>query len=160
MGRRAEWCSIASGGQCWQVCNSRVLCIFAMCPLSEGLFEVLMRCSVPIVVALLRMGYRPNPSSVVGLWIASVGKPGVTSSDWRAALFKILSIFKSRVCVKMPRCVAWYLDLRSCYMIKVFLPGESLRLCKAVASLRTSLVVCATCSLKSSTGLMWTPSIL
>ena len=87
------------------MCNSRVLCILAMCPLSVALFEVLMRCSVPITVALLIMGSRPKPSSVVGLWIASVEKPGVTPNDWRAALFMILSIFMSCVRVKIPRCV-------------------------------------------------------
>ena len=83
-----------------------MLCILAMCPLSVGLLEVLIRCSVPIAVALLKIGSRPKPSSAVGLWIASVGKPGVTPNDWRATLFSILSMFNSCACVKIPRCVA------------------------------------------------------
>ena len=55
--------------------------MLAICPLSVGLLDIFTRCSVPIVVALLRMEYSPSHNSVVGLCIDSVGKPGVTPSD-------------------------------------------------------------------------------
>ena len=103
MGSRAEWCSSASGGLCWKVFSSLELCMLAMCPLSVGLLDMFTRCSVPIVAALLRMESSPSPNSVVGLCIASVGNPGVTPRDWRAALLRIVSMLVSCVFVNMPR---------------------------------------------------------
>ena len=131
-----------------------------MYPLSEGLFAKLTRCSVAMAMTLLTTGAMPSPISVEGGCIASVGNPGVRPSACLPALLRSLSIFWSCADVKMPRWVAWYLDLRSCSMTSSFRPGESLRLFSAVASLRTSVVIWLKCSLKSSIGLMWTPSIL
>ncbi len=62
--------------------------------------------------------------------------------------------------VKTPRCVARYLDLRSCSITRVLYGGLRFRLASVLAMSLASLVMCARCSLKSRTVLMWTPSIL
>ena len=72
-----------------------------------------MRCSIPICVALFLSGAYPSPISFVGRCIAYVGKLGVRPSAFLAALLSILSIVVSCVSVKIPRWVAWYLDLSS-----------------------------------------------
>jgi hypothetical protein len=82
-------------------------------PLSVGLLRMPMRCSIPICVAFFLSGAKPSPISFVGRCIASIGKLGVRPNAFQAALFRILSIVFSCVSVKIPRWVAWYLDLSS-----------------------------------------------
>ncbi len=49
----------------------------------------------------------------MGLCIALAGKLGVRPTAILAALLSILSIAFSCESVKIPRCVAWHLDLSS-----------------------------------------------
>ena len=105
-------------------------------------------------------GAYPSPISFVGRCIASVGKMGVRANGFLAALLSILSIVESCVSVKIPRWVAWYLDLSSWSMTRCFRLGDCLLLVSTRASFLTSVVMCCRWSLKSSIGLIWTPSIL
>ena len=111
-------------------------------------------------MALCVSGAYPSPISFVGRCIAFVGKLGVRPSEFLAGVLSILSIVESCVSVKIPRWVAWYLDLRSCSITRVLYGGLRLRLASVLAMVLTSLVICAKCSLKFRTVLMWTPSIL
>ncbi len=72
-----------------------------------------MRYSIPICVALFLSGAYPSLIYFVGRGIASFGKLGVRLNAFRAALLSIMSIVFSCVSVKIPRWVAWYLDLSS-----------------------------------------------
>ena len=92
--------------------------------------------------------------------MASVGKLGVRPIAFLAALFSIVSIVSSCLSVKIPKCVAWNLDLSSWSMTSFFLLGESCLLVSVFAIFRTSVVMCFRCSLKSSMGLTCTPNIL
>ena len=56
--------------------------------------------------------------------------------------------------------MAWYLDFCSCSIANDLSGGLSFLFARALASYLTSLVMWRKCSLKSSIGLMWTPSIL
>ena len=119
-----------------------------------------MRCSIPIYVALLLSGAYPSPISFVGRCIAYVGKLGVRPSAFLAALLGNLLIVKSCVPVKIPRWVAWYLDLINWSMNSCFLLGDNRLLVSTRASFPTSVVMCLRWSLKSSMGLISTPNIL
>ena len=119
-----------------------------------------MRCSIPICAALFLSGAYPSPISFVGRCIASVGKLGIRPSAFLAALLSILSIAVSCMFVKIPRWVAWYLDLSSWSMTSCFLLGDSLLLVSTRARFMTSVVICFKWCLKSSMGLICTPSIL
>ena len=59
-----------------------------------------------------------------------------------------------------PRWVAWYLDFKFCSTTRVLYGGLSFLFVRALANLRTFLVMCMKCSLKSSIGSMYTPNIL
>ena len=72
-----------------------MLCMWAMCPLLDGLLETVSRCLVPMVAARLEMEGSSRPSVVVGDWIAFVGKAGVTPRDCWAAWLMILSMLAS-----------------------------------------------------------------
>ena len=74
---------------------------------------ILIRCSIPIRVALFLSGSYYSFISFVGLCIASVGKLSVRPSAFLAALSSILPIVFSCESVKIPIWVAWYLDLSS-----------------------------------------------
>ena len=119
-----------------------------------------MRCSIPIFVALFLSGAYPSPISFVGRCIAHVGKLGVRPNAFLAALSSILSIAESCVSVKIPRWVAWYLDLSNWSMTSFFLLGDSHLLVSTLAKLLTSVVMCLRWSLKSIMGFISTPSIL
>ncbi len=119
-----------------------------------------MRCSIPICAALFLSGAYPSPISLVGLCIASAGKLGVRPSAFLAALLSILSIVESCVSVKIPRWVAWYLDLSIWSMTSCFRLGDSLLLVSTRARFLTSVVMCCRWSLKSSMGMICTSSIL
>jgi hypothetical protein len=84
-----------------------------MYPMHVGLLMMFVMCSIPICVALSFIGAYPRPISLVDVWIASVRKLGISPRAFLAALLRILSIVSSYLSVKMPRWVAWYLDLSS-----------------------------------------------
>ena len=119
-----------------------------------------VRCSIPICVALSRIGGRPIPASLRGFCTPSEGKFGKRPMACLVALFRIQSMVVSCLSLNTPRCVAWYFDFRSCSIAKDFRGGLSFRFARAMASFLTSLVIWWKCSLKSSMGLMWTLSIL
>ena len=58
-----------------------------------GLLTISVMCSIPLCVALYFVGVYPNPISLVGLCISSVGKLGMRPGASLAFLFRILSIF-------------------------------------------------------------------
>mgnify|MGYP006195935561 CR=1 FL=1 len=60
-----------------------------------------------------------SPISFVGRWTPSVGKLWSMPVARRSALLRMRSISVSCLSVKTPRCVAWYLDLRSCSITRV-----------------------------------------
>ena len=125
-----------------------------------GSLRMSIRCSIPICVALFLIGAYPNPISFEGRCIDSVGKLGIRPMAFLAALLSILSIVESCVSVKITRWVAWYLDLSNWSMTSCFLLGDSRLLVSIRASFLTSVVMCLKWSLKSSMGLICTPSIL
>ena len=90
------------------------------------------RCSNPIWVALSLIEGIPSPISLVGLWAPSVGKLYIRPVARRNALFRMRSISVSCWSVKTPRCVAWYLDLRSCSIAIVLRVGLRLRLARVL----------------------------
>ena len=59
------------------------------------------------------------------LCIAYVGKSGVRPNAFLAALLSIFSIVESCVSVKIPRRVAWYLDLNNWSMTSCFVLGDT-----------------------------------
>ena len=73
-----------------------------------------VRCSIPICVALSRMGGRPIPASFRGFCMPSEGKFGRRPIACLIALFRIPSMVVSCLSLNTPRCVAWYLDFSSC----------------------------------------------
>ena len=79
---------------------------YTICPLSVGLLMMFVLCFMPVWVALSFSGAYPSPISLVGLCIASVGKLGVSSCAFLAALLRILSTCSNCLSVKMPRRVA------------------------------------------------------
>ena len=119
-----------------------------------------VRCSIPICVALSLIGGRPMPASFSGFCTPSEGKFGRRPIACLIALFRIPSMVVSCLSLNTPRCVAWYFDFNSCSMASDFKGGLSLRCARALASFLTSLVMWRKWSLKSSIGLIWTPSIL
>ena len=100
-----------------------------------------MRCSIPICVALFLYGAYHSPISFVGRCIASVGKLRIRPNAFLVALLSILSIVESYVSVKIPRWVAWYLDLSNWSMTSCFLLGDSRLLASTRASFLTSVVM-------------------
>ena len=62
--------------------------------------------------------------------------------------------------MKMPRRVAWYLDLSSCSITSFLRLGDSSLFARALASFRMSIVMCLRWSRKSGMGLMCTLVIL
>ncbi len=112
-----------------------------MNPLSVSLFITRVRCSIPICVALSRMGNRPRPASFRGLCTPSVEKLGRGPRVCLIALLRIPSIVVSCLSLSTPRCVARYFDFSS-YSIAINLrEGLSLRFTKVLASILTSLVI-------------------
>ena len=71
----------------------------------------------------------------------------------------IPSMVVSYLSLKNPRCVAWYLDFSSCSIANDLSGGLNFRFARALTSFLASLVMWRKCSLKSSMGLMWNPSI-
>jgi len=152
--------SSASHGQ-WLNCDMRRWAwAWAVNPLSESLFMTRVRCSIPICVALSRMGGRPIPASFRGFCMPSEGKFGRRPIACLIALFRIPSMVVSCLSLNTPRCVACYLDFNSCSIANDFRGGLSSRFARALASFLTSLMMWRKCFLKSSMGLMWNPSIL
>jgi len=119
-----------------------------------------VRCSIPICVALSRIGGRPRPASFRGICTPSEGKFGRRPMVCLIALFRISSMIVSCLSLSTPRCVAWYLDFSSCSIAIDLSEGLSFCFARALASLFTSLVMWRKCSRKSNLGLIWTPSIL
>ena len=113
-----------------------------------------VRCSIPICVALSRMGGRPIPASFRGFCMPSEGKFGRRPIACLIALFKIPSMVVSCLSLNTPRCVAWYLDFNSYSIAIDYREGLNFRFARALASCLTSLVMWRKCSLKSNMGLM------
>jgi hypothetical protein len=111
----------------------------AVNPLSES--STLVKCSIPIWVALCFMGGSPRPASFKGLCTPSVGKLGSRPRACLNALLRMPSMVVSCLSLNTPRCVACYLDLRSCSIAIVLRLGLRLRLAKVLASFWTSLVM-------------------
>ncbi len=86
----------------------------AVNPLSESLLRTLVKCSIPIWVALCFMGGSPRPASCKGLCTPSVGKLGSRPRACLNDLLRMPSMAVSCLSLNTSRCVAWYLDLRSC----------------------------------------------
>ena len=128
--------------------------------LSVSLFMTRVRCSIPICVALSRMGDRPRPDYIKGLCTPSVGKIGRRPRTCLVALLRIPSMVVSCLSLNTPRCVAWYLDFSSCSIASHMRGGLSLHFARALPSFLISLLMWWKYSRKSSVGLMWTPSIL
>ena len=113
-----------------------------MCSLSVGLLMMFVMCFIPICVALSFIGAYPRPIFLVDVYIASVGKLGVSPREFLAALLRILSIVSSYLSVKMPRWIARYLDLSS-RSITSFSPlGESNLQVTILASFLMAAVIC------------------
>ena len=127
---------------------------WAVNPLSVFLFMILMRCSIPIYVALSRIGERPRPASFRGLCTHSVGKLGRSPRACLIALLRMPSMVVSCLSLNTPRYAAWYFDFSNCYIASVLREGLSFRFARAFASFLTSLVMCRKCSRKSRMGLM------
>ncbi len=111
-------------------------------------------------MALSCIGARPRSASFRGLCTPSKGKFGRRPMACLIALFKIPCMVVSFLSLNTPRCVAWYLDFSSCSIAKDLSGGLSFLFARVLANFLTSLVMWRKCSLKSSMGLMWTPSIL
>ena len=121
----------------------RSLCVweYVRYPLSVSLFILFRRCSIPIWVALSLMDGSPRPISLVGLCTPSVGKLWSMPVACLSALLRMRSISVSCGSVKTPRCVAWYLDLRSCSITRVLYGGLRFLLARVLASSLTALVM-------------------
>ena len=135
------------------VCFVGGVCISDLARL-ESMFMTRVRCSIPICVALSRMGGRPRPASFRGFCTASEGKFGRRPIACLIALFSIPSLVVSCLSLNTPRCVAWYLDFSSCSMANVLNGGLSFLFASAFASFLTSLVMWRKRFVKSSMGLM------
>ena len=136
------------------------MCAWAKYSPSVSLLMVRTRCSPPMWVALSLIEGRPSPSSFSGLCTSSLGKLGSRPIAWRMALFRMPFMVVSCRSLSTPRCVAWYLYLKSCFTARVLYGGLRFLFVMALASLRTSLVMLVKCSVKSRIGLMCTTSIL
>ena len=95
-----------------------------------------------------------------GICTPSVGKFGNRPMACRIALFRMPTIVVDCQSLSTPRYVAWYLDLNSCSTTRVLYGGPSFLFVRALASLRTFLVMFVKYYLKSNNGLMCTPNIL
>ncbi len=113
-------------------------------------------CYIPIYVALSFIGTYPRPIFVVGLSSVSVEKLGVRPKAFLAALLRSLYIASSFFSVKIPRWVAWYLDLNNWSVTSwsriYHQVGGTKLFVRSVASFRTSRVICLRWSRKSSMG--------
>ena len=152
--------SNASSGQWSNRDMSRLTWAWAVKPLSEYLFTMRVRCSIPIWTDLSRIGGRPRLASFIGRCTSSMGKLGRRSMACRVALLSMSSMVVSCRSSNTPKCVAWYLDFRSCSTAGVLRDGLSLRLARVFAPFLTSLVMWMKCSRKSNMGLRWNPNIL
>ena len=112
--------SKASVGQWLNCVRMRMVWECARNPRSVSLFIVLMRCSISICVALSLTDGMPRSISLGGLCIPSVGKSERRHVACLRDLFSMPSISVSCRSLKTPRWVAWYLDLRSCTIIRVY----------------------------------------
>ena len=154
--------SSASCGQWLNRVSRRWRWAWAPNLLSGSLFITRVRCSIPVCVALSRMGVKPKPASFRGLCTPSMGKLGRSRST-RACLIAVLrmpSMFVSCLSLNTPRYMAWYVYFNDCSIAIDLRGGLSLRFARALDNYLTSLVLWRKCSWKSSMGLMWTPSIL
>ncbi len=80
-----------------------------------------------------RIEERPKPASFWGRCTPSVGKFGKRPTAHLIALLSMPSIVVRCPSLNTPRCVAWYLDLRSCSIASVLSGGLSLRFARALA---------------------------
>ena len=100
--------SSASRGQWSNWDRRRWTWAWAVNPLSMSLFITRVRCSIPICVALSRMGGRPSPASFRGLRTPSEQKFWRRPMAYLIALFKILSMVVSCLSLNTPsvwRCI-------------------------------------------------------
>ena len=93
---------------------------------------------MPIWLNLPRIGGRPRPAYFSGRCTPSVGKSERRFIACFMALLSMPSMVVSCPSLNIPRCVAWYLDFRSCSTASIFLGGLSLRLARVLASLLPS----------------------
>ena len=128
--------------------------------LSDFLFMVRMRCTTLIWVALSPIGGSLRPAFLSWRLTPSVRKFGRSPIDCLIALLSMPSMVVSWRSFRTPRWVACYFYFRSCSTTRVLYAGLGFFLESAVASFLTTLVLCVWCSLKSSTMLICTPSIL
>jgi hypothetical protein len=129
--------SSASWGQWLNWGSRRWTWAWAVNPLSVFLFMTRVRCSVPICVALSRMGGRPRPASFWGFCTPSMGKFGRRPRACLVALVRIPSMVVRCLSLNTPRCVAWYLYFSNCSIASDLKGGLSLRFAKALASFLT-----------------------
>ena len=66
------------------------------------------------------MGGRPRPASFRGVCTPSEGTFGRRSIACLIALLSTPSMVVSGLSLNTPRCVAWYLEFRSCSIAKSF----------------------------------------
>ncbi len=109
-----------------------------MNPRSVSLLMTRVRCSIPICIALSRIGERPRPASFKGRCTPSVKMMGRRPRACRIALLRMPSMVVSCLSMNTPRCVAWYLNFNSCSIASELREGFSLRFAKALASFLTS----------------------
>jgi len=129
-------------------------------PIFVSLFITRVMCSIPIYVALSRMGDKPRPASFRGLCTPPEGKLGKKPRACLIALLMIPYMVVSCLSFNTQRCVAWYLNFISCSIAIYLRGGLRLRCARVLASFLTSLAIWRKCSRKSSMGLMSTPIIL
>ena len=113
-----------------------------MIPMSMGLLLISAMYSMLNCAALSFIGACSRPISLVGLFVVSVGKLGISYSAFLAALLRILSIASSCLSVKIPRWVAWYLDLSSWSITSFFRLGDSSLCVRTLACFDIFVVMC------------------
>ena len=86
-----------------------------------------------------------------------VGQLDSRPDDCLVTILSIPLMVASCRSLKTSRCVAWYLELRGYPTTCVLYVGLGFLFARALASFRTSLVMCVKCSLKSTTVLMSIP---
>ena len=130
--------SNASWGQWLNWASRRWTWAWAVNHFSVSLFITRVRCSIPICVALSRMGESPRPAFFRGLCTPSVGKLGRRHRACLIALLRMPSMAVRCLSSHIPRCVPWYLDFSNCSISMDLRGGLSLRFARALANFLTS----------------------
>ena len=97
-------------------------------------FMTCVRGSIPICVALSRIGEGPRPVCFRGLCTLSVGKLGRRPRAYLIALLRMPSVLVRCLSFNTPRCVAWYFDFGNCSIASVLREGLILLFARAFVS--------------------------